>query len=404
MANTLLTPIQITRESLRKFRNSNAFLQSISRQFDAEFSGEVKIGTTLKIRKPGDYIVRTGATASAQNTTQDSVTLTVATQAGVDVSFSSAQKRMELNDFGDLVLGPIMNTLAGGIAVDVMSGAEGIPNLTHAVDGANNTISPTARTWLQAGAILDYTNTPRAGRVVVMDPQTQANTVASLSGLFNSQEKIGRQYETGQMLGKALGFNWMMDQTVIQHTTGAYSTLGTVSGANQTGLAITTSALAGPLKAGDIVTFAGSIGVNAVTKATTGVLKQFVVTADVAGGATSIPIYPSLNPQVAAANVAYQTVVASPTNGGAIASPVNASEVHRKNFVLHPDAVTLVTADLPLPTGAVIACHRENYDGISMRYIEDFNSTTDIFLTRLDIFYGYKWVRPEWACVVADAV
>jgi hypothetical protein len=36
--------------------------------------------------------------------------------------------------------------------------------------------------------------------------------------------------------------------------------------------------------------------VNRVTKQTTGTLRQFVVTADVATGATSIPIYPAIVP------------------------------------------------------------------------------------------------------------
>ena len=37
MANSLLTVNMITREAIELFLNSNAFLQSIDRQFDSEF-------------------------------------------------------------------------------------------------------------------------------------------------------------------------------------------------------------------------------------------------------------------------------------------------------------------------------------------------------------------------------
>jgi hypothetical protein len=30
--------------------------------------------------------------------------------------------------------------------------------------------------------------------------------------------------------------------------------------------------------------------------------------------------------------------------------------------------------------------------------------STDQFITRLDILYGYVWPRPEWACVVGDVI
>ena len=186
---------------------------------------------------------------------------------------------------------------------------------------------------------------------------------------------------------------------IIQHTTGAYSTLGTVAGASQSGNAITTSALAGPLTKGDIVSFAGVYSVNRVTKQSTGQLAQFAVTANVATSATSIPIYPALTPGA----VAYQTVSASPANGAAITVATKASEVYRKNLVFSPQAITMVCADLIMPKG-VHECYRESYDGISMRFLTDYVPGSDQLVSRLDVLYGYAWIRPEWVVVVADAL
>jgi hypothetical protein len=159
------------------------------------------------------------------------------------------------------------------------------------------------------------------------------------------------------------------------------------------------SALNGPLKKGDVISFAGVNSVNRVTKQDNGVLAQFTVTADCATSATSIPIYPAMTP----GNVPFATVTASPANSAAITVVTKASVVYRKNFAFLPEAATMVTADLELPKG-VHEAHREAQDGVSMRMVTAYNVSTDQFITRLDVLYGYLWVRPEWACVVPDVL
>lgn len=398
MANTILTINQITREAIRLWRNSNAFLQNIDRQYDDQFSKSgAKIGTTLRIRLPNDFTVRSGATASPQDTTEQNTTLTVATQKGVDVQFSSAERALSLDDYSMRILAPAINNLAGAVAADIITGSEAVPTMASKVDGSGNLLSPDASTWLTAGAYLDIFSAPRGDRKIILDPLTQARTVSSLAGLFNPATGISKQYASGQMMN-ALGFDWLMDQTVLKHTTGAYGTLATVNGASQTGSAITVSALNGPLVKGDIISFAGVNAVNRVTKQDTGQLMQFVVTANVAASATSIPIYPALTP---VASGPYATVTASPANSAVITVSLKASVTYRKNFAMLPQAATLVTADLELPRGVHEAA-RENFDGTSLRMITAYNVTTDQFITRLDILYGYLWVRPEWACIVPD--
>lgn len=403
MANTLLTIGAITREALALFRNSNAFIGEIDRQYDSSFARTgAKIGNTLRIRLPNDYTVRTGPTAVPQDTKENSTPLVVATQMGVDVAFSTAERTLNLDDYKERVLAPMINVLAGAVASNIILGSESIPHLVHNVDGSNNTTSPTAATWLAAQAKLTLNNAPMMGRKAVLDPLTEARTVTSLSGLFNSQNEIGRQYMSGKMRD-ALGMEWFTDNTVIKHTTAAYGALPTVAGANQSGNAITVSAMTAPLNAGDIITFAGVYGVNRVTKQNDGTLRQFAVTANLLAGATSIPIYPALLPPVGGLAVAYQTVSASPANGAAIASAVNASEIYRKNFVMATGAVTMVTADLEIP-GGVQEASRMEYSGISMRMVTFWNGVTDQTTTRLDILFGSAWLRPEWACIVSDAL
>jgi hypothetical protein len=352
---------------------------------------------------PNDYILRTGPTATPQGTNEQNTTLVLGTQMGVDVSFSSVERALSLDDYSRRILAPAVNTLAGGVAAAVMATTESALHFVQNTDVSSNMISPTAGTWLLAGALLDQAGAPRNDRFIVLDPMTQARTVTSLMGLYNPQVKISDQYVRGTMAVDTLGFDWGMDQTIIKHTTGAYgATPPTIAGANQTGSSLAITALAGPLNAGDTFTIAGVYAVNRVTKQSTGTLARFVVQSNVNAGATVIPIYPALVPAGAGGvQVPFQTVVASPANGASLAFGTPSGTVFRKNFAYYAEAITLATADLELPRGVHEAA-RETYDGISMRMITDYAVMSDQFITRLDILFGSLCVRPEWVVTVAD--
>lgn len=397
----------ITREAVRLWKNSNAFIQNVDMQYDDSFAvNGAKIGSTLRIRLPNDFTVTTGPALSVQDTAEQSTTLVLATQKHVDVSYSTADRTLSLDDYSRRVLAPMVNNLTGAVAQDIMSGADGgICNFVANQDVNNNLLSPNQSTYLNAGASLAINSAPVENRKIVNDPRTEARVVSSLSGLLNPNSEISNQYITGKMYD-ALGFIWMMDQTVRIHTNGTLAqNSATVAGANQTGLNLAVAALAGSLNVGDIITIAGVNAVNRITKADTGELRQFVVTAPVAIGAQVIPIYPALVPGVNGQPVQYQTVTVSPANGANV-NPVNslaASQKYRKNFAYAPDAVTLATADLEMPHNVHEAA-REEFDGVSMRMVTDYFIGTDQLITRLDVLYGYLWIRPEWAVVVADIV
>ncbi len=67
MAATLLTSQMVTRRALAILHNKLNFIGTINRQFDDSFGKEgAKIGNTLKVRLPNQYITRTGQVASIQ--------------------------------------------------------------------------------------------------------------------------------------------------------------------------------------------------------------------------------------------------------------------------------------------------------------------------------------------------
>ena len=98
MPNAILTPTAVTRKALQILHQKLNFIGSINRQYDDSFSKTgAKIGDSIKIRLPNQYTVRTGAAISTQDTSETSTTLQVATQKGVDTTFTSAELALSLD-------------------------------------------------------------------------------------------------------------------------------------------------------------------------------------------------------------------------------------------------------------------------------------------------------------------
>jgi hypothetical protein len=407
MANQLLTIDMITRESVRLFKNSNLFIMNMDTQYDGAFAQDgAKIGQTLRIRLPSDYVVHDGPDLQLQDTNQQYTTLTVTDQKNVAVPFTSAERTMSLDDYSEIVLAPMINNLAGKVAQTVMNDtAKNVCNFVSNVDNAGAIISPTSNEFLMANAILDDNSADQMTRRMVNDPTTDARTTTSLQGLLNPSQEISQQFRTG-MMKSGLGYDrWFRDQTVVKHTAGTFSAGGTVNGGDQSGSSIIVNAITGTLKQGDIVTFAGVNAVNRITKASLGTLRQFVVTANAANGATSVSIYPALTPPDANGDdVQYQTVDASPDNGAQMSLVTDSGEVYRKSIAYVQKAITLATADLVMPRKAVEEAARAEFDGISMRILTDYLTPSDQLATRVDVLFGSKVLRPEWCCIVADKI
>src|SRR5205085_12441861 len=126
------TPTAVTREALRLLHQKLNFIGSINRQYDDSFAQKgAKIGSDLKIREPNQYVVRSGKTLDAQDTAESSQTLTVSSQKGLDINFSSAELTMSLDDFSERVLDPACAVLAANIESDAMSMFKDVYNAVH---------------------------------------------------------------------------------------------------------------------------------------------------------------------------------------------------------------------------------------------------------------------------------
>ncbi len=94
----------------------------------------------------------------------------------------------------------------------------------------------------------------------------------------------------------------------------------------------------------------------------------------------------------------------SPLDEATLDSVNLSAEKYRLNLAYHESAVTMVTADLFLPTNGVISAARKVYDNVSMRMIELYDGTNDQAVTRMDILWGALAVRPEWMVRIGDSL
>jgi hypothetical protein len=195
-----------------------------------------------------------------------------------------------------------------------------------------------------------------------------------------------------------------MDQSIQTLTAGArntsYTTHGTEASVHTNGTAIIAVITgANAMVAGDQFTIAGTYEVNPDTGQSTGILKVFTVATAYGGGAGNVTVSQTLY-----YTGPYKNFVSTGTGGRLPASTTltfigTASTAYPRNLALHRDSTVLATADLELPKGVDMAS-RASMDGLSLRFVRQYDATTDNFLARFDILYGVKVVRPEWACVV----
>ena len=401
MANVNLTIDDITRESLRILHQKCNFIGNIVRDYDDSFAQSgAKIGNTLRVRLPYQYQSATGATmgtTTAADSVGVSTTLTVNTQRHVPMRFTSNELTMSIDEFSSRHLEPAMAKMAAMMEYDAfVATLPSVPGVISA--GANIGFDDT----MNGRAILQNNLAPMDNRTALLDPQGMVDLVTDNKSLFNDQSEIGSQYKEGKM-GRFAGFDFYENTILPAHTNGteagtAYVVDGaaeakTLSGTDpdpNTG-ALTVKTGTKTITAGQVFTIGDDVfAVHPETKVSTGVLKQFTVTT-AATGAGDLVISPAI-----IASGPHQNVSAIPDDGDVLTFVGAASTAYKQSLLFQKGFACIGTADLVLPKGVHMAS-RQNYDGISMRIVQDYDVVNDRVLTRLDCLYGFKVLRPDLA-------
>ena len=418
MANALITSTIVTNEVLRIAHNSSAFLGNVNSDFKEAWSGEYKPGATIKARGPVQFTHRDGETASPQDITERSVDVTLQPLLGLDFNVGLTELTTSIGSNGSVnsefkkrYLMPAGLKLAAMIDFRI---ATLMKNGFHQMVGTPGTPPSTIADILQAQVPMDRMSVPRDGqRMAAIEPGANATIVAGLATLFQSQTLLSEQYKTG-VIKTGLGLDFAMSQNVPSHTVGPLGGTPVVNGANQglinsgptdnpyaaTTPLITngwTASAALRLNQGDTFTLAGVLSVNPETKASTGVLQSFVVTAnvlsDAAGNLTAV-----ISPAIIAGG-AYQNVTARPAAGAAIVITSGvANTTYTNNILWHRDAFTFVSPKQEVPGGMDMAYQASLADegGVSLRFVRGYSATTNQFISRFDILWGGAVVLPNF--------
>jgi len=387
MTQTIATIDMITRESQLVLHEALSFIPTINRSFDDSF-GKVgaKIGDALRVRLPARTTVRTGRAMNVQDQEDESVSLTVATQKGVDLGFTGAEMALGIDYISERYITPAIKNLVSQVEADVISGVtKFVANLAGTAGTAITDLGPLGT----ARAYLNGQGTPMTDRSIMLDSVQMASLVNGMKAQFFDPEAGKKAQREGYYGRMAMGDLYENEKLwTMTNSADVAGTLDTYTITNGDADITVTSFSAAPTQ-GMVFTIAGVFACHPETKANLGYLKQWVC----GSGSTTTNIVVQGSIYTSGAK---QNCVASNTTTAAVAFVGSASAGYRQGIMYHKDAFAFVTADLPLVGGAD-KCGRMTQDGISVRVWQDGDIRNDQLLTRIDILYGYQCIRPEYA-------
>lgn len=396
MSNTLATCNIIGKEVLAILKNNLAFAKNVNRNYEGEFTGNMSrgyaTGNTINIKKPPRYTYRSGRVANPQNTVEQTVPLTLS-QGGCDVLFTSNELATGVQAMEKKLMAamaPVVTEIDRQ-GCDLMRlsgfniiGTPGTPPTTQPL--AVQALTGMQQRLTEMGAPLKD-----GGRSLIMSPSLNGALVQGYAGLFNDSKRISKMNDSGLFLD-GYGCSAEVDQCIVNHTNGT-NAAGTAVTAGSSGASIPVAAITGTITRGSKITLPGVFAVNPQTRASTGTLAQFVITADVANGATSLPISPAL-----VATGAFQNA-SNTTTAGSFVVFGGANVTYSCSGMMHSDAFTLAMVELPILQGLVGSV--QTSDGFSVRVMNYSDGTNDTQSTRIDVLFGYAATYPELACLYA---
>jgi hypothetical protein len=327
----------------------------------------------------------------------------------VDVSFTTADRTLSLDDFSKRVLRPAVKQLASTIEYDCLLAAYKLVN-----NGINATTDTkmTYRYFQKGGQRLTEELSPITDRTAILNPASVVEFLDATKGLFAKQSNLDEQFAEG-IMGRTGGFDVGENTLLPAHTTGTMAgspvSYGNALGlsntnntwASTTVMSVTGATAAGTLKAGDIITFSGVYAVHPESKANTGRLQQFVVQQDLtmttATSTYSVTVKPAL---MYGSGNAFQNCTlsgVSDTSGLTVVRLGASATAFAQDLFFHKDAFAAAFVDLEDVSPYGTSCSRVQSDDISMRFVQQYDVQADRVAGRLDVLFGFGALLPELA-------
>ena len=109
MANSVLNPSVIAKESLMQLKNNTVMGNLVHREYKKEFK---KVGDTVSIRKPVKFVTSDGATRVNQDVEEGNTSVTINSRKHVSWNFSTQDLTLSIEEYSKRYIEPAMITLA----------------------------------------------------------------------------------------------------------------------------------------------------------------------------------------------------------------------------------------------------------------------------------------------------
>lgn len=414
--NNLLTDDVIAKEALRLLKNNLVAARLVFRQYEKTFG---KVGDTIRLKLPFRVKSASGRTLVKQPMVDQTIPLVIDSQEHVGLEYTVKDKTLSITQFSERYLKSGMSQIANQIDRSVLLTLQ---QMFHS-SGTPGT---------RPGAFIDFANAaakqttyavPDDGlRRAVIQPFTCASLSDEVTKLFQNQMVKGA-YQKGYK-GPVAQYGTYESQNVPNHTVGDHTastilTDGVTVNGNSISLKGLEVSTAGILLAGDVIYIAGMFGVNPQNYASTGLLQEFVLTADLpdsdAGGLAIATVSPAINDGTATilneagdtvSLKAYQNVSAQAIDGAAVSVIGLGNTTYEQNYLFHRDAIALAMIDLELPASAVVKSRASDPDsGLSLLLTAAYDINEQSEISRIDGVWGAKAIYPElgmrlWGAVV----
>lgn len=404
--NVFLTNDMIAQEALRLLKNNMVYGRIASRRYQGEFAD---VGATVNVQLPARTKSAAGRVLVIQPMVKKTVPIVVNQQQHVGVAWTAVDKTLSMGDFSDQFLKSGVTQLAN--VIDLSVGQTILDSSFYQYGTPGSAITQDTLINAKAQAIL--TGMPDDGMLTaVLDPRDGASIDIALSAKYNPQfvqESIVKGY-----MGNIADIELYRSANAPTHLTGTFtagSTPLTNSATAQTGASLLTKGWANStaiFKKGDTFSIAGVFSVNPQSYASTGILQQFTVLADVSSdgaGLATVSISPAINDGTltsldgagnAVSTKAYQNVSVAAANNAALVPVGTQATRYRYAPIFHRDAVALVVPALRQMDTAVVSKVMTDPDtGISISMTGGYDVVNHSETYRLDVIWGVAAVYPE---------
>jgi hypothetical protein len=400
--NTFITPTWVTKDVAMFWKNSIKLVGKFDRQWNKEWAKSAsKLGDTIQVRIPQRFIVNEGQALIIQSILNQTVPLSINHQYQVGMEWSSADSALRVEEVQKRYTKPAGYALAN--KADVQAGAEVYKSVYYSI-GAPGVPLNNNLTWTDGVALLRAVGVPEE-LCAVTDTRTQSAITNANVALFGPRPVIDKAFRESKFAEQALGIDdWYYDPNMPTHTTGSFTaSTPAVLGGSQSGSTLSTDGWGTfALVKGDVFTLDGVYAVNPVSYVDTGFLQQFTLTADVAGSTTATLTFSP--PLIATGQL--QTVTNLPADNAAITFLGSTGSIggtmtatrSKQSLVFQPDAFAFAMVDLPdnLP-GANAKTVSDAEARITLRWVEQYQASTDQLPRRCDMLVGVAPIIPSFA-------